>query len=730
MYKFLSSFFLFSFIFLSAIAQTPACSGIPDAGTTTANVDSICSGVSFNLSIAGATSAVSGLSYQWQSSTDNIIWGNIGTIFDDSLITSQTIAQYYRRIIYCGAASNTSIPKLITLKQIATCYCIPPASICSTGSFIRKVSIDTLNNYSFCSVNGYRDYSTSIAAIPLYTGISTPIGVTTSHSGQMYVAVWIDYNRNSIFETSEYSYIGSGDGITVSSLINVPADATPGFTKMRVRQKYKTNLSNTDACTYFNYGETEDYLINILIPAPCTGTPAGGNTVSAISAACSTDSISLSVTGSTAGFAGLTYQWQSSPDSIVWQDVAGKTNLTCVVYQGSTSFYRRKIRCSGDSSFSLPVKIIIKTLLQCYCKPANSDCSQSDYISKVSIGSFSKTSDCSLGGYIDYTDSIPAATIYRGFNNVAVSVGPGGTQYAAAWIDFNRNGLFDPGEYYYMGSGNGVTLSKQLLIPANAPLGITRIRFRERYNILLDSANSCSAFPNGETEDYLVNIADLTVCTPVGSSVCSSGDVITRLVFGSLDTTTACSPGGYGDFTQGPLSTTVSANSFVPIQVEAGCSANNPGHVGVWIDFNHDGILGRSEFTMVRNDCDSILTHSISIPSNAIAGFAIMRIRATADYWFTPSDACTHFTNGETEDYKILIQPASCPVNTWTGLGGTNNWENAANWSCQQVPGVHSNTVINNATVTVSSDVTVYSLNANANAVITVLSPYHLITTH
>ena len=107
-----------------------------------------------------------------------------------------------------------------------------------------------------------------------------------------------------------------------------------------------------------------------------------------------------------------------------------------------------------------------------------------------------------------------------------------------------------------------------------------------------------------------------------------------------------------------------------------------------------------------------------------------MRIRATADYWFTPSDACTHFTNGETEDYKILIQPASCPVNTWTGLGGTNNWEDAANWSCQQVPGVYSNTVINNAMVTVSSDVTVYSLNANANAVITVLSPYHLITTH
>jgi len=724
----ISLFFLFS---LPAISQLPTCNGTPDGGFTNAVSDSVCSGVPFTLSVAGATTGVSGLTYQWQSSTDSISWDNIATAVDDSLTTSQTTSNYYRRIIYCGANSDTSIAILTSIKRLADCYCTLTPSVCIVGPVILNVSMGTLINNSLCSQNGYIDYSANVAAANVYIGISKPIAVTVGNAGIQHVALWIDYNHNSVFETNEYSFVGTGDGVTINSLINVPSTAIPGLTKMRVRLRYNAALNSSDACSLIAYGETEDYAVDLVIPPPCSGTPTGGNTVSALAAACPADSIILSVAGATFGFAGLTYQWQSSEDSVVWQDIPGKTDLGCIVYQDSIRFYRRMTSCSGNSSFSVPVKVGIKTLLQCYCKPASSICAQGDRITNVSIGSFTYSSSCSPTGFIDYTDSIAPAIVYPGPVNVAVTVSAGGTEHVAAWIDFDRNGIFEPGEYFNIGSGNGVTINNQVVIPSNAPQGITRIRVRLRFNIPLGSSDACTSFPYGETEDYLVNITAVpNLCVPAGPSGCTGGDVITRVVFGTIDTTTACSAGGYGNFTAGTLSAAVAANSFVPVHVETGCNGSNPQFVGVWIDLNHDNIFNRSEFTMIRDNCSTTITDSISIPTNAVAGATTMRIRTSASYLFSSSDACTQFINGETEDYKVVIQPAGCQVNTWTGMAGTNNWEDAGNWSCQQVPSIHSNVQINNVTVNINSNVTVYSLNLNPSARLSVTAPNTLIITH
>jgi hypothetical protein len=107
-----------------------------------------------------------------------------------------------------------------------------------------------------------------------------------------------------------------------------------------------------------------------------------------------------------------------------------------------------------------------------------------------------------------------------------------------------------------------------------------------------------------------------------------------------------------------------------------------------------------------------------------------MRVRSTASYWFTASDACAAFTTGETEDYTIDIIPAACPVNTWTGLAGNNNWEDAGNWSCGQVPIRHSNVVVNSGSVIINSNVTVYSLTVNAAATVSVEPGFTLQVTH
>jgi GEVED domain len=219
-------------------------------------------------------------------------------------------------------------------------------------------------------------------------------------------------------------------------------------------------------------------------------------------------------------------------------------------------------------------------------------------------------------------------------------------------------------------------------------------------------------------------------CIPPGSSVCTIGDLIIRVKFGTIDTSAYCSANGYGDFTNTSLTTSIQANSFAPMSVQVGCATGAPENVGVWIDFNQNGIFERSEYNLLGRGCGTTLSNNISIPTNAIAGTARMRVRVTADDRFNPSDACTHFANGETEDYKIYINAYTCPVNTWTGLGGDNNWETAGNWSCGLVPGIHSNVVINNGNVVISSNVTVYSLTVHPAATITVVPPFNLVVTH
>ena len=81
---------------------------------------------------------------------------------------------------------------------------------------------------------------------------------------------WIDWNQDNVFnDTDEMYELGSGASTTVSVNITVPVLAPLGETRMRVIEKYS---SCSDACNSAsgNYGETEDYTVNIL-EAPETG---------------------------------------------------------------------------------------------------------------------------------------------------------------------------------------------------------------------------------------------------------------------------------------------------------------------------------------------------------------------------------------------------------------------------------------------------------------------------
>jgi subtilisin-like proprotein convertase family protein len=160
-----------------------------------------------------------------------------------------------------------------TVFSQAPSYCTVSTSDCAFFDQISNVKLGTLNNSSACSAGGYADYTASVVAPEINRGATLPISVTIGPGGNDSAAVWIDYNHNGVFESSEYTFIGgskASNNVTVTANIAVPNNAQEGITRMRVRVKYYTASApnNTawtaaNACTPYQYSETEDYNVNI-----------------------------------------------------------------------------------------------------------------------------------------------------------------------------------------------------------------------------------------------------------------------------------------------------------------------------------------------------------------------------------------------------------------------------------------------------------------------------------
>lgn len=142
----------------------------------------------------------------------------------------------------------------------------PTVSYCTTkgnsvaDEYIDYVSIGGLSNSSGPN-GGYKD-NTNLVGYVNYGANS--IIFSTGFSGQAYTEfwkVWIDFNKDGTFESSEEVVSGSSSSANnLSASFTIPSSAQSGTTRMRVSMKY--NAAPT-ACETFSYGEVEDYTLNI-----------------------------------------------------------------------------------------------------------------------------------------------------------------------------------------------------------------------------------------------------------------------------------------------------------------------------------------------------------------------------------------------------------------------------------------------------------------------------------
>lgn len=153
-------------------------------------------------------------------------------------------------------------------------------------------------------------------------------------------------------------------------------------------------------------------------------------------------------------------------------------------------------------------------------------------------------------------------------------------------------------------------------------------------------------------------------CVP-GATNCTLNDEILNVSFGTLNNSSSgCSGAGYTDYTSTVAAAT---NVFIgvnnPMTVTIGPGGND--NVGVWIDYNSNGIFEASEFTLLGSAASGPITGNINVPSTVVAGTYRMRVRVK---YATPvlngTQACAAYTYGETEDYRVTVAP--CVISTVT----------------------------------------------------------------
>jgi len=142
---------------------------------------------------------------------------------------------------------------------------IPLYCAASGGSnylYISSVEIGDINNQS--DQDFYRDYTyLSTDLTQGETGVEITV-VNGNNFGNDDLGVWVDWDQDGSFNEVDDNIVceinDEGQG---TFFFDVPSDAVPGTTTMRVRIKY--NLSDCgDPCGTTTYGEVEDYSINII----------------------------------------------------------------------------------------------------------------------------------------------------------------------------------------------------------------------------------------------------------------------------------------------------------------------------------------------------------------------------------------------------------------------------------------------------------------------------------
>lgn len=212
---------------------------------------------------------------------------NLGNVLSYSFSGNANTTYYFTISPYNGVGPAIGCSEVSFTTSLNACFCSPTYTNGGGGDNITNVAIGAWSNTSTGNVNPYyEDFTLSqpaTIAIPnLSAGTTVSLAVTMGTDGTQFSRVWIDFNQNTTFEPSESFSLGTNAGGSGTSNINItiPAGATLGQTRMRIRGGDDSAITNTQACgpTNSTWGQTEDYFVNI-IAATCSPVVVASSTL-------------------------------------------------------------------------------------------------------------------------------------------------------------------------------------------------------------------------------------------------------------------------------------------------------------------------------------------------------------------------------------------------------------------------------------------------------------------
>lgn len=488
----------FSLVVTGITEEATVCTATVPTGVSVSNITNSEANVNWT-AIDGATYNVR---YRKTGTTDwstNTVSETTSTL---STLSASTEYEVQVRSNCTDNSSDYSASVNFTTIEIQLNYCESKGNNVS-DEYIQNVKFGTIDNTS-TGGNGYSDY-TSIST-DLTKGNSYTITITPKWTGTIYdegYGVWIDYNKDGDFSDSGEQVWTKDKSKTnpVSTSFTIPESADEGATKMRVILSYNKIPS---VCGTYDYGETEDYTVNISASVPDTEAPTAPTNLTAAKVEQTT--LSLNWVASTDNVKVTGYNVYKGSTKIIspTSNTAEVTGLTAAT---NYTFYVKALDATGNESATSNVINVTTANNQIdYCKSSGNRTTY-EWIDYVSFGGMSNTTIAD-GGYGDYTSKVATVTkgstskivFSAGFNSSAY------TEFWTLWIDYNHDGTFDTNEKVASGSSSSSdNLSADITIPSDAVLGNTRMRISMKYN---SEQTACESFEDGEVEDYTVNIIE------------------------------------------------------------------------------------------------------------------------------------------------------------------------------------------------------------------------------
>ncbi len=190
-----------------------------------------------------------------------------------------------------------------------------------------------------------------------------------------------------------------------------------------------------------------------------------------------------------------------------------------VSLSANTTYYLKVVPTNniGDATGCSEVTFTTGNVVYCAAGATNVGAGL-ERISNVNFAGINNSSAATgaTTGYEDFT-AIKASVEQSRSYPISVSIGTADADQVIVWIDYNQDGTFDDSEKNIIGTSSSTvtTVNGNIAIPANAKLGVTRMRVRAHYAASSANATPCGNSGWGQVEDYSVEVKEFLAASDI-----------------------------------------------------------------------------------------------------------------------------------------------------------------------------------------------------------------------